>query len=111
MLSIKIDDGSGRFLLEYDPATMMFRLAGFPCYVSNNVPGNLVKGTLNTAHAIIFGNWSQMIVGKWSDVDVIVDPFTEATKRKIRVTCYQDVDIAVRHVEAFAVIVDANPAA
>ncbi|MEM9754229.1 MAG: phage major capsid protein, partial [Planctomycetota bacterium] len=48
-----------------------------------------------------FGNWSDFIVGFWSGLDLIVDPFTNATTGAVRVVVHQDVDFAVRHAQSF----------
>jgi hypothetical protein len=55
---------------------------------------------------MIFGNTSDLLVGMWSGLDLIVDPYTAATSGTVRVVALQDVDVAVRHPESFAVIVD-----
>jgi hypothetical protein len=38
---------------------------------------------------------------------VVVDPYTQAANRVVRITVSQWVDIAVRHPESFAVMLDA----
>lgn len=48
-----------------------------------------------------FGNWSDVIMGVWSGIDMIVDPFTASASATVRVVCHQDIDIAVRHPESF----------
>jgi hypothetical protein len=55
---------------------------------------------------MVFGNVSDLLVGMWSGADIIVDPYTSATSGTVRTVILQDVDVAVRHPESFAAIVD-----
>ncbi len=48
-----------------------------------------------------FGNFADLLIGLWSGLDLIVDPYTGATAGTLRVVALQDVDIAVRHAESF----------
>lgn len=80
---------------------------GYPFQVSNQVPSNLTKGTSNNCSAILFGNWSDLIVGQWGTLDLMVDPYTHSTSGTVRVVALQDVDIAVRHPESFSAMLDA----
>jgi HK97 family phage major capsid protein len=83
-------------------------LNGYRAAASQQVPSNLVKGTSGAVcSAIIFGDWSQLIVGFWSGVDVLVDPYTGGTAGNVRVVTLQDADVKVRHNESFQKIVDA----
>jgi HK97 family phage major capsid protein/HK97 family phage prohead protease len=81
---------------------------GYRALVSNQVPSNLTKGTsVGVCSAIIFGNWSDLIIGQWGALDLMVDPYTQATSRVVRVIAHQNVDIAVRHPQSFAAMKDA----
>lgn len=73
---------------------------------SGNVPGNLTKGTGTNLSALIFGNWSDLLIGQWGGIDVIIDEATEAAKGNLRIAAHSEWDIAVRHAEAFGVIRD-----
>lgn len=82
-------------------------LNGYQGHVTNQVPSDLDKGTaVGVCSAIIFGNWSDLIVGSWSGLDLLVDPYTHSTSGAIRVVGLQDVDVAIRHPESFAAMVD-----
>lgn len=50
---------------------------------------------------VFLGVWSQLIIGMWSGVDLQVNPYALDKSGGIRVTAFQDLDIAVRHPEAF----------
>lgn len=81
---------------------------GYNAAVSNQVPSNLVKGTSGAvASAIIFGNWSDLIIGQWGTLDLMVDPYSGSTSGTVRVVALQDVDIAVRNAVSFSAMLDA----
>ena len=81
---------------------------GYRAEVTNAVPSNLTKGTSNgVCSAIIFGNFADLIIGMWGGLDLMVDPYTGSTSGTVRVVALQDVDVAVRHPESFAAMVDA----
>lgn len=83
-------------------------LNGYAAAVSNQVPSNLTKGTASgICSAIVFGNWADLLIGMWGGLDLLVDPYTGGTAGTVRVSVLQDVDIAVRHAESFAAMVDA----
>ncbi len=67
-------------------------LNGYKCSVTQNIP----------AKYMLFGNWSDLIVGFWGSLDVLVDPYSESAKGQTSVTVFLDFDIAVRHPESFA---------
>ena len=81
---------------------------GYRAEVSNNVPSNLTKGTaVGTANAILFGNFSDVLMGMWSGLDLILDPYALATAGGRRIVALQDVDVAVRRAASFAAMLDA----
>ncbi|RMG32383.1 MAG: phage major capsid protein, partial [Gammaproteobacteria bacterium] len=83
------------------------RMLGFRAAVSNQVPDDLTKGAGTNLSAILFGNWSDLVIGQWSGLDIQVDPYSLSSSGGIRVTAFSDLDIAVRHPESFAAITDA----
>ncbi len=66
---------------------------GYACGISNQV----------VAGDVIFGDWSQFLMGMWGGLDITVDPYTHSDKGRIRVTQFQDVDFTVRREESFAI--------
>jgi HK97 family phage major capsid protein len=83
-------------------------LNGYQTVITNQVASNLVKGTSGAVcSAIFFGNWRDLLIGMWSGLDLLVDPYTGSTAGTVRVVALQDVDIAVRHPESFAAMLDA----
>jgi len=49
-----------------------------------------------------FGNFADLIIGYFSGLDLMVDPYTHSTSGTVRVVAMQDCDIAVRHPESFS---------
>ena len=88
-----------------DPRTP---LNGYRAFVTNQVASNLTKGTGTNLSAIFFGNWNDLIIGQWGTLDILVDPYTGGTTGTVRVIAFQDVDVAVRHAESFAAVLDAD---
>lgn len=82
-------------------------LNGYRAAVTNAVPSNLTKGTGTNLSAIIFGNFADLLIGMWGTLDLMVDPYSLSTSGTVRVVALQDVDVAVRHAESFATMVDA----
>ena len=82
-------------------------ILGHSVNVSTNVPSTLTKGsTSGSCHALILGNFSQVMLGFWSGVDVVIDSSTLSTSGGTRIAFFQDVDVAVRIPNAFCAIKD-----
>lgn len=83
-------------------------LAGYPLGSSQNVPFNLTKGTGSALAALIFGDWSQLVLGFWSELDILVNPYesTAYSKGNVQVRAMATADVNLRHAAAFAAIQD-----
>lgn len=81
-------------------------LNGYAGHVSNAVPGNLTKGSGTNLSAAIFGNFADAMIGLWSGLDILVNPYINSGTGAVRVEAYQDADFAVRHPQSFAAMVD-----
>ena len=83
-------------------------LAGYPLRQSTHVPNNGTKGSGRNLSSIIFGNWPDLLIGYWSAVDILLNPYHTAiySKGGVRIVALQDVDIDVRHPESFAAATD-----
>lgn len=70
-------------------------------------PGNTVNGyrteiTNQIADGDVFhGNFNDVIVGMWGGLELMVDPYSNSKKGRIRITSFQDVDFAVRRTQSF----------
>jgi len=82
------------------------QLYGYNLAVTNNVPSDLTKGTLTTASAMIFGDFSQLMMGFFSTPDILIDPYTAGSSGAVRIRVMQELDIAVRHAQSFAACLD-----
>lgn len=81
---------------------------GYRAEVSNQVSSTLTKGTSSgVASAIFFGNWADLMLGFWSGVDILVDPYTGGLSGSVKVIAHQDCDIQVRRAQSFAAMLDA----
>lgn len=108
MTTLKSSGVSGYIVENFPDAEGITSIAGMRGGVSNQVPGNLTKGSsTGVASAIIAGNWNDLIIGQWGALDLMVDPYTGSTSGTVRVVALQDVDIAVRHAESFSAMKDA----
>jgi len=68
-------------------------------------------GTVNGYRAIVsnqcaagdayFGNFSDLLVGMFGGLDIVVDPYTASTSGTVRVVALQSCDVAVRHAVSF----------
>jgi HK97 family phage major capsid protein len=97
-------DTSSNFLM-----TDANTLAGYPLASTQNVPSNLVKGASGAVcSALIFGDWSQLVLGFWSELDILVNPFesTAYPKGNVQVRAMATADVELRHPLAFAAISD-----
>lgn len=81
-------------------------LAGYPLVSSTLVPTTLGAGEDKTA--VLFGAWSELLIGYWSEFDVLVNPYetTAYAKGNVLVRGMASCDVAVRHAEAFAAAFD-----
>ena len=70
-------------------------------------------GTMNGYRTIVsnqvasgdlyFGDFSQLLVGMFGGIDIVVDPYTASTSGTVRVVALQSCDVAVRHATAFCI--------
>lgn len=96
--------GTAQFVWTDGPAP----LNGYRAFVTTLVPSNLTKGTGTNLSAIIFGNFNDLLIGVWGGLEIAADPFTLGDSGAVVMRAFQDVDVALRHPESFARIVDAT---
>lgn len=80
-----VDTGSGVFVVMGNMAN------GHPVVANAQLPAN----------GILFGVFSQLLIGLWGVLDLNVDVATKAKSGGIVLRAFQDIDIAVRHPQAF----------
>ena len=103
--TVKVGSTDSRMIME-EPGN----LAGYALRQSTHVPDNLAKGNGTDLSALIFGNWSDLIIGYWSAVDILVNPYHSDVYAKggVLINALQDCDVAVRHPESFAIAEDVD---
>lgn len=104
-------DGSGGFLTDSyvvnvlrkikeggtnTPVPISTTLHGERLVSSNNVP------TVATEHPLVYGVWSNLIVAYWSGIDILANPYSDASKGGLRLHAFLDADVDARHLQAFA---------
>jgi len=83
-------------------------LNGYRAFVSTQVPSNLTKSTGSNLHAIIFGNYAELMVGQWAGLDIVIDPYSGAKNALVTIVVNSWWDAAVRHAASFSAIKDAS---
>lgn len=79
---------------------------GYLAAVSNILPKDGAKGTGTSLSTAVFGRWSDMIIGLWGVLDLLVDPYSSAQNGGARVVALQSFDTTVRYDESFCVCSD-----
>lgn len=99
--TVRVASTDSRFIME-DPNT----LAGYPAATSTGVPINTTPDP--DTGQIIFGNWSDLIIGYWSVLDILVNPYesTAYSKGNVQIRGMLTADVALRHDESFAAATD-----
>lgn len=83
-------------------------LNGYPVYRTNQIPGNLTKGSGTNLSAVIFGNFADLVIGEWGALEILPNIYGSLyTSGGVDIRAMQTVDIAVRQPASFAAIVDA----
>ncbi len=64
---------------------------------------NLASDTTN-AYPLIFGNWNDLVIGFWSEIDLLVNPYSDSafSMGNVQLRGAMTLDIALRHPESFA---------
>lgn len=75
-------------------------LGGYPARTTNQISKTLGAGS--NEHGLVFGNWTDLMVGMWgNDLEIVVDVVTKAARGQILITSYSMGDTAVRRGESF----------
>ncbi|PRY70989.1 phage major capsid protein [Halomonas ventosae] len=85
----KVSGSGSGFLLENG------QMDGKPFWSTNQMP----------ADKLIFGDWSQVLLGIWSEIDILVNPYAEPAYSRggVQVRAMATADVALRHPQAFVV--------
>jgi len=91
--NLETDSGSGLFVMNNSN-----ELLGYPVLTSTLVPTNIDSNKT----AVIFGDWSNLILANWGGVDLMVDPYFLALKAQVRLIINSEWDIKLKQPKAFA---------
>lgn len=110
---IPIDSGSGMMIMSYQQYAMGTPnvIDGYQTLLTSNVPSNLTKGTSSgVCSPLIFGDFSQVVVGQFGGVDLMIDNVSAAVVRAgtVAITVNQFVDSALKQPAAIGAILDAT---
>jgi HK97 family phage major capsid protein len=80
--------------------TVAEQFHGKPAYQTTQVPSKLGVGTNESA--IVYGLWSELLVGLWSNgVEILADPYSASDQGALKLHSFLDADILVRDPKAF----------
>lgn len=79
------DSGSGLFVMENG------QVNGYDVLITNAI----------TAGNAYFGNFADLLIGMWGNLDITVDPYTASSSGTVRIVGLQSVDVAVRNAVSF----------
>ena len=97
--------GAGKWIWQ-NTSQVEGSIAGYRARCSNQIPNNLTKGTSTNLSAVFFGDFSNVMLGIWSGLDVMVDPYSQSTNAIIKIIAKQLVDIELTRGEYFCVASD-----
>lgn len=80
------------------------QLYGYPIGFTSNVPNNLNPGDGGTdASAVVFGDFSQLMIAQFGAPSILVDPYTNSRAGSVRLVLHAELDVGVRNAVSFAV--------
>jgi HK97 family phage major capsid protein len=84
---------------------------GYKARVSTQVPSTLSKGASSgILHAMIFGNWEELMIGQWGGVELLINPYTKGKEAIVEFIVNSWWDVAVKHAASFCICNEINPA-
>lgn len=81
------------------------KVTGYPVFILENGQMNGYETMVSNQIAsgdVFFGNFADLLIGMWSGLDLMVDPYSGSTAGTVRIVALQDCDIAVRNTVSFA---------
>lgn len=97
--ALKAQDGEGRLL----GLPAMFH--GERTLFTNLVPATYTKGSGTGLSGMIYGNWNDLLIGFWSTIEILVNPYAETSFKKgaVAVRALATFDAAIRRPASFVV--------
>ena len=78
--TVKKAAGALGFILDPDGT-----LNGYQALRTNAIANVAASGEDPASYGIAFGDWSQLLIGQWGALDLIVDPYTKADEAFVRI--------------------------
>jgi HK97 family phage major capsid protein len=77
-------------------------LAGYSLLMSNHLAGNPTTSPMVDGE-LLYGNWSDLILGFWSGIDLVTNPYETSVFNKggALISAFIDFDVQVRHAVSF----------
>ena len=102
------DPDNGNFIVGSGLPQNQLRVNGYPLFSTNSIPSNLTKGNGTGLSGVIFGVWSELLIGLWGGLEILVNPYgsDDFSRGNVSVRAMLTCDIAVKHTNSFAVIKD-----
>lgn len=107
MKRVEIASNTGQFI--FDRQTPNAPVNGYPLDVTTMCPTDLGVG--DNLAACIFGNFNDLLIAFWDTIELLVNPYSRDKEGIIRIMVNHEADIAIRHPESFAAILDIDPTA
>jgi HK97 family phage major capsid protein len=105
--NLTLDAGSGLFVWDRRDD----KIDGKPSFDTTHLPDNLVKGTSGAVcSALIEGVFSDAWYGQWGGVEILNDPYTQATSGMVRMVSNMFADFHVVRPASFQIIKDITTA-
>ena len=103
----KLKDSNGDYILDpYGAELGSQQILSRRLEITNAIPSNLSKGSGSNLSAILYGNFADLYIGLFGDLEVLVDPFSDFAKGTTAVRILQSIDIGLAHPQSFAAMKD-----
>ena len=118
----RIENDNGSFAFVSSPATrnkwqQAPKLAGFPTFLWEQESGS-IDGTVNgrravssaqmTGDIVILGKFSEMLIGSWLGVEILVNTHSRAINAETTILASMLVDVGFRYASAFTASTDSG---
>ncbi len=110
MKTVVRDAGSGLFL--WGDGTMVdsmgntsYIVNGERAFVTNTCRSNITKTTANLSEGF-YGDWSDLVIGSWGGLDIVIDEYTLALSNQIQIGVNGYYDVAILHEQSFSTYKD-----
>jgi HK97 family phage major capsid protein len=102
-----LDAGSGQFVWDLKSYN---ELMGYVAGITTSVPSNIAKNDGTDLSAIIFGNFSDLLICGWGGFDIVLNPYTNAKTNQLEIIINSYWDMIIRNAGSFAAMQDAKTA-